>query len=91
MFPTSLAQLDRNVGAAKSLPPRPSSGWIAAVAQTVPFHITLAAMLIVRSRDSDSLPFCDGGIPRWSSINLQVDNHLLEFRAIGLTHLVLHE
>src|ERR1700736_1344313 len=46
---------------------------------------------IARSMNSGSLPFCDGGIPRGSSINLQVDNHFLEFRAIGLAHLVLHE
>src|SRR5882757_2135722 len=40
---------------------------------------------------SSSLPFCDGGIPRWSSLNLQVHNHFLEFCAIGLAHLVLYE
>jgi hypothetical protein len=49
------------------------------------------ASVIVRSKDSASFPLCDGGIPRWSSINLQVDNHFLEFCAIGLAHLVLHE
>ena len=48
-------------------------------------------MVIVRFRDSASFPLCDGGIPRWSSINLQVDNHFLEFCAIALAHLVLHE
>ena len=28
------------------------------------------------------IPFCDGGIPRWTSINFQVDNHVLEFCAM---------
>src|SRR5438445_2582736 len=47
--------------------------------------------MIVRSRVSACFPLCDGGIPRWSSINLQVDNHFLKFCAIGLAHLLLHE
>ena len=52
------------------------------------------ASVIVRSTDSASFPLCDDGIPRWSSINLQVDDHFLLLRAIGLVHLVhlvLHE
>src|SRR5438132_177877 len=43
---------------------------------------------------SGSLPIRDGGIPGWSgwgTIDLQIDDHLLEFGAIGLGHLVLHE
>src|SRR2546422_10030051 len=42
-------------------------------------------------RFSGSVPFCYGGIPHWSSINLQVDNHFLKCCAIGLADLVLHE
>src|ERR1700722_3567627 len=53
---------------------------------------TLApALLFARSRHSGSSPLCDGGIPCCSSINFQVDNHFLEFCAIGLAHLVLHK
>src|SRR5712664_2863371 len=56
-----------------------------------PFHITPVVSLIFRSRVSGSLPVRDGGIPRWGTIDLQIDDHLLEFSAIGLAHLVLHE
>jgi len=47
--------------------------------------------VIVRSTVSPCFPLCDGGIPRWSSINLRVDSHFLEFCAVGFAHLVLHE
>src|SRR5882762_4777922 len=40
---------------------------------------------------SGSLPILDGGIPGWGTIDLQIDDHLLEFGVIGLGHLVLHE
>src|SRR6266403_2083717 len=40
---------------------------------------------------SGSLPPRDGGIPGWGTIDLQIDDHLLEFGAIGLGNLVLHE
>src|SRR5882672_11770245 len=59
----------------------------------VPFHISLVVSLIFSflSRVSGSLPIRDGGIPRWGAIDLQIDDHLLEFSAIGLAHLVFHE
>jgi len=47
--------------------------------------------LFARSENSGSPPLCDGGIPRWSSVNFQIDSQFLEFCAIGLTDLVLHE
>src|SRR3979490_800518 len=54
-------------------------------------HITPVVSLIFRSRVSGSLPIRDGGIPRLGTIDLQIDDHLLEFSPIGLAHLVLHE
>src|SRR5207302_9353247 len=47
--------------------------------------------LVVLPSVSGSLPIRDGGIPRRGTIDLQIDDHLLEFGAIGLAHLVLHE
>jgi hypothetical protein len=44
-----------------------------------------------RSRKSAHLSFCGGGTPRWSSVNLEIDNHFLEFSATSLAHLVHRE
>jgi hypothetical protein len=35
-------------------------------------------------RRSGSLPMRDGGIPRRATIDLEIDEHLLEFSAVGL-------
>src|SRR3977135_152437 len=43
------------------------------------------------ARFSEFLPSRNGGIPRRGAINLQIDDHLFEFGAIGLAHLVFHE
>ena len=41
-----LSQLDRNLSSAKSLPPRPSSGWIAAVREALGFSLADVGRLV---------------------------------------------
>src|SRR5205807_6073801 len=58
-------------------------GWFRCTSRWSVAHLSLHV--------SGSLPIRDGGIPGWGAIDLQIDDHLLEFGAIGLAHLVLHE
>ena len=58
-------------------------GWFRSISPCSVAHLSLHV--------SGSLPIRDGGIPGWGAIDLQIDDHLLEFSAIGLAHLVLHE